>query len=257
MNKKILIDLNCDMGESYGNYSIGDDTSIMPYITSCNIACGFHGGDPYHIEKTIDRAISYGLNIGAHPSYPDLVGFGRRYMSIVPKELKSVVKYQVATIKGLVESKGGRLTHVKPHGALYNQMARDRDEALTVMEAIAELDDTLKVMLLAHSEAEAVAEELKVPFIREAFIDRRYDSPTSLVSRNIKDGVIENPESAVKQFFDLSLNNQAVSLTGEIFRIVPHSICIHGDNPSAADILKKLHQELKTQAMVELMPFKR
>lgn len=253
--KKIEMDVNCDMGESYGNYVIGNDDTIMPYITSCSIACGFHGGDPFHIEATIDKALSFGINIGAHPSYPDLAGFGRRYMSIPRVELRSLIKYQVACIKALVESKGGRLSHVKPHGALYNRMSMDRTEAITVLEAVAEMDNSLKIMLLANSEAENAAKDLKVPYIKEAFIDRRYNTPTSLTSRNDKDSVIIDPEVAVKQFFDLCQHHEVGGLMGERFKISPQSLCIHGDNPNAEVILRELHKQLHKQDLVVLKPY--
>ena len=127
------IDLNCDMGESFGNYTFGQDQLMMPYLSSCNIACGFHGGDAYHIESTIDQALEHGLRIGAHPSYPDLQGFGRRKMFVPHVELTSMIKYQVSALKGLVESKGGVLSYVKPHGALYNSIAQDQEEAAAVI----------------------------------------------------------------------------------------------------------------------------
>lgn len=245
VDQKMYIDVNCDMGESYGNFQIGHDDDIMPYITSCNIACGFHGGDPYHIEKTIEKAIQYGLSIGAHPSYPDLAGFGRRYMAIPAHQLKSLIKYQVGALKSLVEYRGANLDYVKPHGALYNRMSVDVKEAQTVIEAIKELDPQLKIMIMAGGRAQDVAEKLEARVITEAFMDRRYTAPTLLAERTSKDAVILNGKEAVEQFIRLVSRHEVRGLSGEIYRVHPQSICVHGDNPSAVEILKNLHKEIK------------
>ena len=170
----MTIDINCDMGESYGNHIIGNDALIMPYITSTNIACGFHGGDAYHIEKTIDLALENRVAIGAHPSYPDLQGFGRRKMSLKKDELQSMIKYQVAAVKGMVESKGGKLHHVKPHGALYNSIANDDQEAKQVVEAVKSISPDAFFLGLAGSQLSQICEYYQMKFIAEAFIDRRY-----------------------------------------------------------------------------------
>jgi len=157
---KLTIDLNCDMGESYGNYKIGNDDRIMPYITSCNVACGFHGGDPLQIERTIKNALKHNLQIGAHPSYPDLQGFGRRKMNVPPDELKAIIKYQIAAVKGIAESLGGKLTYVKPHGALYNSAADDKEIVASIVNAIKEIDEELAFLGLAGSkEMQAVAKK--------------------------------------------------------------------------------------------------
>ena len=137
------IDINCDMGESYGHFKVGNDDALFPYISSCNIACGFHGGDPFHIAQTIKKAIAHGVRIGAHPAYPDLAGFGRRKMQIPTIELTAIIKYQVAALKGMTESMGGRLAYVKPHGALYNTAANNVAESTTIIEAVQAIDDSL------------------------------------------------------------------------------------------------------------------
>lgn len=237
--------LNCDMGESYGNFKIGNDDAIFPYITACNIACGFHGGDPLHIEETVKKAIAHNIVIGAHPSYPDLAGFGRRKMQISPKELKAIIKYQIAAVKGICESLGGTMKYVKPHGALYNTCAIDKTETLAVIEAIREIDNTLALMGLAGSMMESIAQSENMPFIAEAFADRRYTSDGKLQPRSEQGAVIHNAKIAAEQVRSIVQegrvyldsyrdDNQWIELNAQSF-------CIHGDNPYAVDILKAIH----------------
>jgi UPF0271 protein len=234
------IDINCDMGESYGQFKVGNDQAIFPYISSCNIACGFHGGDPLQIEQTIKGALEHNLRIGAHPSYPDLAGFGRRKMTLVAAELKATIKYQVAALKGMVESLGGQLSYVKPHGALYNEMAKNREEAIPVIEAILMIDPSLSLMGLAGSHLIEIAKEKQINFIAEAFGDRCYESNGQLVPRTEKGAVIYQPEQAVQQIVSIMRDQKIESADGFFIPIHAQSICIHGDNPAAVDILKKL-----------------
>lgn len=238
------IDLNCDMGESYGNFAIGNDLAIFPYITSCNIACGFHGGDPLHIEKTIQGALAYGLQIGAHPSYPDLAGFGRRKMQIKPEELKAIVKYQVAALKGLVESEGGRLSYVKPHGALYNTAAQEREEALAIIRAVQEIDSSLYLMGLAGSPIAQLAKQQDLPFVAEAFADRKYMSDGSLRARTEIGAVIESPREAAQQVIRIVRQQSVETYEGDSWPLKAQSICIHGDNPFAIPILEAIDEQL-------------
>jgi len=234
-------DINCDMGESFGNFKVGNDALIMPHITSANIACGFHGGDPFHIEKTIDLALKNKVEIGAHPSYPDLQGFGRRKMVLKKEELQSIIKYQVAAVKSLVESKGGKLQHVKPHGALYNSIANDATEATWVIEAIKKIAPEAYFMGLAGSHLESICNEHSMNFIAEAFIDRRYNNEGKLVSRNQKDAVIHDPILAIEQLTNMILNKKITTIEGQIISINAQSFCIHGDNPKAFEILSHLN----------------
>jgi len=240
----LSIDINCDMGESYGHFKIGNDQLIIPYITSCNVACGFHGGDPLHIEHTIQSALEHHVQVGAHPSYPDLQGFGRRPMKLSTDELTATVKYQVAAIKGVTESLGGKLQYVKPHGALYNAMAMDEKEALTVIKAIQAIDDQLAIMGLAGSKVEYLAKKMSIPFIREAFADRRYTSAGTLTSRSNKNAVINDPQEAAEQVLSIVQENKVFSDEGKTITIHADSVCIHGDNPKAVDILKSTHSVL-------------
>jgi UPF0271 protein len=231
------------MGESFGQYEIGNDTSILPYITSSNIACGFHGGDPFHIENTIKQAINYGVQIGAHPSYPDLNGFGRRYMQIDQSELKAIIKYQIAAIKGLVESLGSTLKYVKPHGALYNQAAKSETESMVIISALREMDEQLFLMGLAGSITEKVCKEENIKFIAEAFADRKYESDGTLMSRTKKGSVIFDPNVAAAQALSIVADKCVVTIDGNKIPIHAQSICVHGDNPAAVDIFKKIDAE--------------
>ncbi len=239
------IDINCDMGESYGNYKIGNDDAIFPYITSCNIACGFHGGDPLHIEATIKNALSHNVQIGAHPGYPDLSGFGRRRMHIVPEELRALVKYQIAAIKSLTESLGGKLSYVKPHGALYNTAADHEGDAMAIAQAVHEIDPNLTLMGMADSFVDKAASSYKLAFVAEAFADRKYETNGRLRSRNKEGAVIQSPDDAADQVVSIVLDQKVTSYDQTPVAIQAESICIHGDNPKAVMILEAIDAKLK------------
>jgi len=234
------------MGESFGNFIIGNDNEIFPLITSCNIACGFHGGDPFHIENTLKKAIQHRVRIGCHPSYPDLQGFGRRKMLLKNDELKSIIKYQIAALKSLTESLGGKLIYVKPHGALYNSIAEDMEEAKVVIQSIKEIDKDLALMGLAGSFLEDLAKEKNIEFIAEAFADRRYEKNGKLMSRNKPNAVIKHPLETLEQVLSIIQKEEVKTLENEIVKIQAQSICIHGDNPAAVEILKVLNENLKS-----------
>ena len=252
MNKEI--DLNCDMGESYGQFIVGNDQAIFPFITSCNIACGFHGGDPLHIENTIKLALKNNVQIGAHPSYPDLMGFGRRPIKMPLRELKSLIKYQIAAVKGLAESLGAEIKYVKPHGALYNSVAENKDEAYTLIDAIQSISAELALMGLAGSPIERIAKELEIKFISEAFADRRYTEEGRLQSRSIKGALITDPEEAARQVVAIAKNGEIELSEGKKVAIQAESFCIHGDNPNAEDLLKAITQSLKNES-IQIKPF--
>jgi UPF0271 protein len=251
---QLSIDINCDLGESYGRYQIGNDDLVFPHITSANIACGFHGGDPLHIEQTIKGALAHDVQIGAHPGYPDLMGFGRRNMQIPAAELKAIVKYQIAALKGLTESLGGQLTYVKPHGALYNTMARDLKEATTVVEAILDMDDQLAIMGLAESHVQQVVEEKGGRFIAEAFADRQYEADGKLRSRTKQHSVFYNPAQIAQQVLSIAKDQQVRAFDGSQVQLKAQSICIHGDNPNVGAILSEITQVL-AKAGIDKKPF--
>ncbi|MEM6724710.1 MAG: 5-oxoprolinase subunit PxpA [Bacteroidota bacterium] len=239
------IDLNCDMGESYGRFRVGNDKAIMPFITSANIACGFHGGDPLQIEKTIRLAKTQGVRIGAHPSYPDLQGFGRRKMQVPDYELRAILKYQIAALKGLCETERLRLEYVKPHGALYHAAMVNFKTTRALLDAILELDPQLQVMGLSGSLLESQAKELGIGFIAEGFADRRYVSSGKLQSRKVPGALITDPEEAVEQVLQMVLANQVPSVEGEQIDVRVDSVCIHGDNPAALSILQALSEAME------------
>lgn len=223
MNESPKILINCDMGESYGPFKVGNDEALMPLIDACNIACGFHAGDPWHMEKTIDLALEHKVLIGAHPGYPDLQGFGRRPMHIPAKELSAIIKYQIAALKGMLESKGGNLHHVKPHGALYNAMANDIALAKTVIEAIHAIDSTLPLMGLAGSCLQQYAESHQVPFIPEAFADRYYEPHGMLRSRTLANAVIVDPEKATQQVIQIAYQQHVSTYEGPLIPLAAQS----------------------------------
>ena len=245
------IDINCDMGESYGNYKIGNDEAIFPYITSSNIACGFHGGDPLHIEQTIKNAIAHKVQVGAHPGYPDLGGFGRRRMHIVSDELRTIVKYQVAALKSLTESLGGKLAYVKPHGALYNTAADNEADAVAIAKAVYEIDPELILMGMAGSCIEHAASHQNLPFVSEAFADRRYESNGRLMSRTKDGSVIQSAEQAAEQVISIVEKQRVISADNELIEIKAESICIHGDNPIAIEILQAIDSKLKAKGIAK------
>ena len=236
------IDLNCDLGEGFGNYTAGPDASILKYISSCSIACGYHAGDPLIIHSTIQEALKRDISIGAHPSYPDRQGFGRRSMRLNPKEHFAFVLYQVSAIKGMVESQGGQLNHVKPHGALYNDAALDEQITQNIYEAVASIDESLCVYGLSNTAHEYVASKLGIPFISEAFADRKYHTDGSLVARSNPAGILENSEQVIQQVLELIHHQQVISLEGEKVNVSAKTICFHGDHPQTLSILKEVHK---------------
>ncbi|MEM6806060.1 MAG: 5-oxoprolinase subunit PxpA [Bacteroidota bacterium] len=245
------IDINCDMGESFGNFKIGNDEAVFPFITSANIACGFHGGDPVHMEKTIKLALKHGVKIGAHPGYPDLAGFGRRAMQLKPDELRAIIKYQVSAIKGMAESLGGKLAYVKPHGALYNKASNSQAETRAIISGIREISPDLIFMGLAGSIMEKVAIEEGIAFAAEAFADRRYESNGRLMSRAKEGSVLKDVEIASDQVLSIA-KDQKLMAAGEVeLEVKAQSICIHGDNPSAVDILKAIDRKLAAQGILK------
>ncbi|HEX9651958.1 MAG TPA: 5-oxoprolinase subunit PxpA [Cyclobacteriaceae bacterium] len=249
--KNLEIDINCDMGESFGQFKIGNDEGIFPHITSCSIACGFHGGDPLTIENTIIGALKNGVNVGAHPSYPDVPGFGRRKMDLQKAELKALIKYQIIAVKGLAECLGAAITYVKPHGALYNSMVINNEETKWVIEGIKEIDNQLMLMGLAGSQVESISKEMNIEFIAEAFADRRYEPDGTLMSRRKKNSIISDPNQAADQVISIIKNNSVESLDGTLVPIKARSICIHGDNPKAVEILTAITIKLAENNIIK------
>jgi UPF0271 protein len=240
----ISVDLNCDMGESFGAWTMGSDADLMDYVSSVNIACGFHAGDASTMRKTVETAIEKGVAIGAHPSYPDLQGFGRRNMSLSPQEIFDIVLYQVAALKGICDASGTTLRHVKPHGALYNQAAKDSELACSIAEAIRKIDDSLIVYGLSGSFLVSEAEKLGLRTASEAFADRTYQRDGSLTPRTMTGALITSPEKAAGQALQMLKDNTVTTIDGEIINIKADTICIHGDGEHAIEFAKAISNTL-------------
>lgn len=245
------IDINCDMGESFGVFQVGNDEAIMPLITSANIACGFHGGDPRTIERTIGLALDHGVQIGAHPSgYWDVQGFGRRKIDVPVQELSSIVKYQVAAVMGLASSQGGRVIYVKPHGALYHQVLNDLEIAKCFVEAVKSMDSSLKILAAFKGELPQVCREQGVELISEGFADRRYRSDGHLVAREIQGSVIEDPTEAAEQALRLARSESIPTIEGASISVACQSICLHGDHGNSLDVAKAIQRRLAESEII-------
>jgi len=244
------VDLNCDLGESFGLYKIGNDELIMDYVTSVNIACGCHAGDPEIMEDTVKLAIKKGVSIGAHPGYPDLQGFGRREMNMSLKALRSSMIYQIGALKAFVEVQGGRLNHVKPHGALYNLAARDYDVAFTIAKAIHDIDPSIILMGLSDSEMVRAGKDLGLKVSNEVFADRRYTSEKKLVARTREGAVIEKIEDSINQCLSIIEDNKIIDIDQNELSLKGDSICIHGDNIHGIELVKALSEKLKEKSII-------
>lgn len=238
------IDINCDMGESFGNYKLGNDEAIMPYISSCNIACGFHAGDPLVISRTMEHAIRTKVAIGAHPSYPDLQGFGRRSMQLSAPELEAFIIYQVSAILGMAKALGGKVSHVKPHGALYTDMASSEHISEIFVRSVIKTDPALSITGLAGSATESVAKEAGVEFRAEFFADRNYDNEGRLVSRKAENAVLESPQIIAQRVLNFLTSGKIKSVHEEMVTINARTICIHGDHAQSLAIAKAIHTTL-------------
>lgn len=234
------IDLNCDMGESFGRYTLGDDEAIMPFITSANIACGYHAGDPLVMARTVALAARRGVAIGAHPGYPDLQGFGRREMALPPDEVEAMVLHQIGALAGFARSEGAELAHVKPHGALYNQAARDRALAQAVARGAARFSGTLILVGLAGSAMIEAGLEAGLRVANEGFADRAYNPDGTLAPRTLPGAVIESPEEAASHA--LMLAKGGVAFDGS--RVKVDTLCIHGDHANALAVVKSVREAL-------------
>lgn len=249
-----VIDLNCDLGESFGAYKMGLDEEVLPYVTSANIACGFHGGDPLVMEKTVALCKKYGVRAGAHPGFPDLVGFGRRNMSLSPKEVKASVMYQIGALKAFCSGAGIRLCHLKPHGALYNMAAKDYELAKAICQAVKEVDDSLILLALSGSEMLRAAKDTGLLAASEVFADRAYQSDGSLVPRSREGALIEDEDLAVRRVIRMAKEGVVEAIDGSTVSIKADSVCVHGDGAKALEFVKKIRKGL-LEAGVEVKGF--
>ncbi len=242
------IDINCDMGESFGSYKLGMDEEIIKYITSANIACGFHAGDPIVMDKTVMLARQHRVKVGAHPGYPDLAGFGRRNMECSPREIKDYLIYQIGALKGFCTYHGVKMQHVKPHGSLYNACVGNESISRAVAEAIAAVDKDLFWVALAgrdSSLASSIAEEVGIRVAFEAFPDRAYTRECRLAPRSLPDAVIKNSVKAAQQAVMMALEGRTIALDGTPIPMQVHTLCVHGDNPAALDAVRIIRDSLR------------
>lgn len=242
-----MVLLNCDIGESFGAWSMGLDAEVMPFIDCANIACGFHAGDPGTLRTTVALALEHQVRIGAHPASPDLLGFGRRSMKCSAQEVIDLLHYQIGALAGICRAQGGRVEYVKPHGALYNDMMVDATLLRAVFQAVAGYNDGLHLMVMARADnsvAQALSEEFGVPLWFEAFSDRAYDGAGHLVSRQLPGAVHHDPQRIVAQALDLAQGRALIANDGSALQLHVDTLCVHGDNAASVAAVQRIRQAL-------------
>lgn len=244
------IDLNCDMGESYGAWTMGNDEALMNYISSANIACGFHAGDAGIMRKTATLAMQKGVAIGAHPGFPDLQGFGRRNMSLNAQEVYDICIYQIGAMRNVVKALGARLHHVKPHGALYNMAAKDQKLAQAIAQATKDSQPDLILYGLSGSFLISEAEKIGLKTASEVFADRTYQNDGSLTPRTQANAMIEDTDTAVNQVIRMIKEKTVISTDGKVIPIKADTVCVHGDGTHALDFAKVLNERLKAEGIL-------
>ncbi|MFO1506001.1 MAG: 5-oxoprolinase subunit PxpA [Lysobacterales bacterium] len=248
------IDLNADVGESFGAWRMGDDAAVIASVTSANIACGFHAGDAATMRRTVALAQEHGVAIGAHPSLPDLAGFGRREMTVSPDEVYGFMLVQIGALHGIATAAGARLHHVKPHGALYNMAARDRALADAVARAVRDFDHRLVLVGLAGGASLEAGRAAGLRVAAEAFCDRRYRADGSLAPRGEPAAVIEDVDAAIAQAVDIAVCGQATAIDGSRVAIHADTLCVHGDGPHAAELARGLRAALESAGIAAVAP---
>jgi len=247
----MIVDLNCDLGESFGAYTIGDDARVIPLITSANVACGWHGGDPLVMTETFARCKTAGVSVGAHPGFPDLLGFGRRNMSVSPDEAKAYVQYQVCAARGMAAAQNITLRHVKLHGALYNMAGVDYQLAEAICRGIVEIDPSIVFLSLSGSEMVRAAKDIGLKVRQEVFADRAYEPDGRLVARSKPGAMIHDEDEAVRRVVGMEKDRVVETINGELIPIQADSICVHGDGAKALAFVKRIRTAL-TEAGVAL-----
>ena len=247
----IQIDFNCDMGESFGVYKLGYDEEVIKYITSANIACGFHAGDPTCMRKTVELCDKYSVGIGAQPSFPDLVGFGRRIMKVTPEEARDDVTYQIGALQAFTRDK--KLQHVKPHGAMYNMAVEDESLARAICQAVINVDPNMILVALAGSTWIGIANQMGIRVAREAFADRAFTKEGTLVPRSQPGSVLHEVNQVVDRSVKMVLEKKVTAITGEEIDIHADSLCLHGDTPGAVEMARAVKQALES-AGVQVVP---
>lgn len=242
---KLRVDLNCDLGESFGAFKIGHDAEVMPFITSANIACGFHAGDPVVMAQTVKLAQDNNVAVGAHPGYPDLAGFGRRNMDFSGNEARSIIIYQIGALDAFAKAVGSDLQHVKPHGALYNTAASNAVYVSAIIDAVQSVNSNLVLFALANSQMATAAAKAGLRVAHEVFVDRAYYADGSLVSRTTAGGVIEDPQVAATRAVDMVTAREVAAVAGQTVHFDQvHTLCVHGDTPNAVELAKAVKNAL-------------
>ena len=245
------IDLNCDLGESFGAYTIGMDSAVIPFITSANVACGYHAGDPLIMQKTVAACKQHGVHIGAHPGYPDLVGFGRRNLTATPAEVKAYIQYQVGALSAFCCAAGVPLCHVKPHGAMYNMAAKDEALARAICEGILEVNPALTLLALSGSAMVRAARELGLGVKSEVFADRGYQADSTLVPRGRPGAMITDEDEAIARVIRMAKEGVVRSVDGIDVPLSADSVCVHGDGEKALAFVRRIRAAL-TDAGIEV-----
>tara|TARA_Y100000590_G_scaffold4509_1_gene6046 strand:- start:138 stop:902 length:765 start_codon:yes stop_codon:yes gene_type:complete len=240
----LVVDFNCDMGESFGQYKLGCDEEVIKYITSANVACGFHAGDPQSMQYTVELAEKHGVAIGAHPAFPDLQGFGRRNMSVTPTEARNDVAYQIGALQAFTKSH--RLQHVKPHGAMYNMAVNNTDLAKAINEAVLETDPGMIIIVLAGSIWANLAREMGLKVAEEAFADRALNADGTLVPRTQRGSIIHDLQEVVERSVQMVTEGKVKAITGEYVSIKADTLCLHGDTPGAVEMAKAVRSGLES-----------
>lgn len=244
-----IIDLNCDLGESFGAYKTGNDKGVIKHITSANAACGYHASDPCIMDKTVKLAVENGVHLGAHPGFYDLVGFGRRNMSISCDEIKNIIIYQIGALDAFCRVNDTKLWHVKPHGALYNMAVKDEKIAASVVSAIMNYDSSLKLLAPYGSQMIAVAEKAGLEYACEVFADRAYEDDGSLVERSQEGSMITDENEAVSRVLRMITENKVRTINGNDIYIKADSVCVHGDGEKALEFVKKIKASMAENAI--------
>lgn len=248
------IDLNCDLGESFGRYKLGMDEEVIPYISSANVACGYHASDPVIMERTVKMSKENGVSVGAHSGFPDLLGFGRRNMILTPEEAKTYTMYQIGALWAFCQAEGIRLHHVKPHGAFYNMAAKDIQLAQAICEGIQSVDPHLALLGLSNSKLQQAADITGIPFIQEVFADRAYEEDGSLVARSKEGAMIEDEDMCIARVIRMVKEGYVTTITGKEIPIKADSVCVHGDGMKALTFVKKIRAALEQENILVKSP---
>jgi UPF0271 protein len=246
------IDLNCDMGESFGAYKLGMDDEVIQYITSANIACGWHAGDPLVMDTTVKMAVERGVGVGAHPGYPDLLGFGRRNMDCTPNEIRKYLVCQIGALKAVCKVNETELRHVKPHGALYLTAVENEDVARAIAQAIVSVDSGLIFVALAGVKGQLmtrIGEDVGLKVVYEAFPDRAYTPEGTLVSRRLPGAVIKDPQEVSERALRMAKEGNVIAIDGTSIPLKAQTLCVHGDTPTAVDLVKNIRKTLEAEGV--------